>query len=95
LQLGRGIGAEFYTLADALVLRAIDEGERAVRAGAVGARAGVVGEDFALGAGELVAGGAGVDGVGGSKSKYTNKCIIEPCRTHKNRSNGLAAAIKT
>jgi hypothetical protein len=65
LQLGRGIGAEFYTLADALVLGAIHEGERAVRAGAVGARAGVVGEDGALGGGELVAGGAGVDGVGG------------------------------
>jgi hypothetical protein len=58
LQLGRGVGAEFYTLADALVLRAIDEGERAVRAGAVGACAGVVGEDFALGGGELVAAGA-------------------------------------
>jgi hypothetical protein len=57
LQLGRGIGAELYTLADALVLRAIDEGERAVRAGAVGAKAGVVGEDGALGARELVAGG--------------------------------------
>jgi hypothetical protein len=58
LQLGRSVRAELYLLADALVLGAIDEGERAVRAGAVGARAGVVGEDFALGGGELVAGGA-------------------------------------
>jgi hypothetical protein len=65
LQLGRSARAELYLLADALVLGAIHEGERAVRAGAVGACAGVVGEDFALGAGELVAGGAGVDGVGG------------------------------
>jgi hypothetical protein len=59
LQVGWGIGAELYTLADALVLRAIHEGERAVRAGAVGTCAGVIGEDGALGAGELVAGEAG------------------------------------
>ena len=44
---------------------AVDEREGAVGAGAVGARSGVVGEDFALGAGELVAAGAGVGAIGG------------------------------
>jgi hypothetical protein len=50
-----GVGAELDDLLDALVLGAVYEGERAVRAGAVGAGGGVVGEDFALVGGELVA----------------------------------------
>jgi hypothetical protein len=37
------------------VLGAVEEVERALGAGAVGAGGGVVSEDFALGAGELVA----------------------------------------
>jgi hypothetical protein len=39
---------------------AVDKRQGAVRAGAVGGGGGVVGEDFALGARELVAGGADV-----------------------------------
>jgi hypothetical protein len=42
-------------LLDALVLGAVEEAERALCAGAIGTGGGVVGEELALGAGELVA----------------------------------------
>ena len=70
-----GVGREGYYLHHALVLGAIDKREGAVGAGAVGARGGVVGEDFALGAGELVAAGAGVDS-GGSFVAELHDCRL-------------------
>jgi hypothetical protein len=57
---GGDVGAELDDLLDALVLGAVGVGEGAVRAGAVGSGGGVVGEDFALVAGELVACGGSV-----------------------------------